>query len=274
MPVQFALSSQAPTQLALPQAAAAADAAGQLQACEGVRASQFAWQHSALASRPLLLAFMRAPIPNVSVLGEQQQQQPSASSSSSQQDNSQPRFPPWKQLGLTPSHGSTNRHHTAEQGQADEVGCLAIETDSGRRRRVYKPRGGVDPGKGRGSPSASWEGFDITQERRSSEDHLRAFVHAYLLPNGFPESVAPQYASYMAWRGVQYFFGGAMSVFTTKSLLGALGVAGKYTGEAAAAINWVIKDGAGRLGRLLFARWGRELDCELKQFRLAGKCGG
>lgn len=27
---------------------------------------------------------------------------------------------------------------------------------------------------------------------------------------------------------------------------------------------------AGRLGRLLFARWGRELDCELKQFRLFG----
>eukprot|EP00798_Chlamydomonas_sp_ICE-L_P008877 gene8877-3757_t len=24
------------------------------------------------------------------------------------------------------------------------------------------------------------------------------------------------------------------------------------------------------MGRLLFARWGRELDCELKQFRLAG----
>lgn len=41
-------------------------------------------------------------------------------------------------------------------------------------------------------------------------------------------------------------------------------------GESAAAINWVLKDGAGRLGRFLFARWGRELDCELKQFRLAG----
>lgn len=25
------------------------------------------------------------------------------------------------------------------------------------------------------------------------------------------------------------------------------------------------QDGAGRLGRFLFARWGRQLDCELKQ---------
>eukprot|EP00878_Enallax_costatus_P016994 GHUV01017842.1.p1 GENE.GHUV01017842.1~~GHUV01017842.1.p1 ORF type:complete len:446 (+),score=164.94 GHUV01017842.1:1291-2628(+) len=74
----------------------------------------------------------------------------------------------------------------------------------------------------------------------------------------------------MGWRGVQYFFGGAMSVFTTKCLLTSLGVAGRHSGEAAAAINWVLKDGAGRLGRFLFARWGRELDCELKQFRLAG----
>lgn len=32
----------------------------------------------------------------------------------------------------------------------------------------------------------------------------------------------------------------------------------------------VLQDGAGRLGRFLFARWGRQLDCELKQFRLAG----
>lgn len=57
---------------------------------------------------------------------------------------------------------------------------------------------------------------------------------------GFPESVAPQYAPYMFWRGVQYLFGGAMSVFTTTSLMAALGVAGKYGGEASAAINWWV----------------------------------
>ena len=46
-----------------------------------------------------------------------------------------------------------------------------------------------------------------------------------------------------------------MSVFTTRSLLASLGVANKHSSEAAAAINWVVKDGAGRLGRFLFARW-------------------
>ncbi|GFR40042.1 hypothetical protein Agub_g580 [Astrephomene gubernaculifera] len=161
---------------------------------------------------------------------------------------------------------SSNRHVVKEQGQVDDTGSLAVESIGGRRRRVYMPRNGVDLSR----ESLAWQGFDIVDERQTHEDHFHALVHAYLLPNGFPDSVAPQYAPYMFWRGVQYFFGGAMSVFTTQSLLGALGVAGRYSGEASAAINWVIKDGAGRLGRLLFARWGRELDCELKQFRLFG----
>jgi hypothetical protein len=73
----------------------------------------------------------------------------------------------------------------------------------------------------------------------------------------------------MSWRGVQYFFGGALSVFTTRALLTSVGVK-RGASASAAAINWVLKDGAGRLGRFLFARWGHQLDCELKQFRLLG----
>ena len=53
----------------------------------------------------------------------------------------------------------------------------------------------------------------------------------------------------------QYFFGGAMGVLSTRSLLGALGISSRRTGEASAAINWVVKDGVGKLSRLLFARW-------------------
>ena len=117
---------------------------------------------------------------------------------------------------------------------------------------------------------ANRRGFRVVDDVTTSHHHIREVAADYLLPQGYPDSVAPQYARYMGWRGIQYFFGGAMSVFTTRSLLGALGVANRHTGEAAAAINWVLKDGAGRFGRFLFARWGRSLDCELKQFRLAG----
>jgi hypothetical protein len=64
---------------------------------------------------------------------------------------------------------------------------------------------------------------------QTHQGRLQALVRSYLLPQGFPDSVAPQYASYMGWRGVQYFFGGAMSVFTTKCLLTSLGVAGRHS---------------------------------------------
>lgn len=134
---------------------------------------------------------------------------------------------------------------------------LCIETARDGSQRIY--REGKTHGK-----------FRIEEDAMTHKRRLDNVVADYLLPQGYPESVAPQYQKYMTWRGIQYFFGGALSVLTTRSLLKSLGVANKNSGEAAAAINWVVKDGAGRMGRFLFARWGRNLDCELKQFRLAG----
>lgn len=64
---------------------------------------------------------------------------------------------------------------------------------------------------------------------QTHQGRLLGLMRSYLLPQGFPDSVAPQYATYMGWRGVQYFFGGAMSVFTTKCLLTSLGVAGRHS---------------------------------------------
>jgi hypothetical protein len=134
---------------------------------------------------------------------------------------------------------------------------VAVEVTR-KARRVYR------------APAGAGAAFAVADDHVAHGVRLSDALASYLLPQGYPHTVAPQYSTYMNWRGVQYFFGGAMSVFTTRSLLGALGVANAGAAEGAAAINWVVKDGAGRLGRFLFARWGRELDCELKQFRLAG----
>ncbi|KAL6769734.1 hypothetical protein ACKKBG_A40660 [Auxenochlorella protothecoides x Auxenochlorella symbiontica] len=135
---------------------------------------------------------------------------------------------------------------------------LCIEHNR-RGRRVYKA-----------SLLENATSFSTIEFKESRRRRAKDILANYLLPQGFPDSVDPQYAKYMSWRAVQYFFGGALSVYTTRSLLGSLGVANRGSGEAAAAINWVVKDGAGRFGRFLFARWGRSLDGELKQFRLLG----
>lgn len=59
-----------------------------------------------------------------------------------------------------------------------------------------------------------------------------------------------------------------------QSLLQAVGVGAKRSLPAAATINWVLKDGLGRLGRLTVAtRFGESFDSDLKASR-GGRAGG
>lgn len=108
-----------------------------------------------------------------------------------------------------------------------------------------------------------------TKPNQNPFGDLVAFVRSCIVPEGYPESVSSSYTPYMHWRALKYFFGGAMSVFTTKSLLHAVGVS-QGAASTAVAANWVIKDGAGRIGKMLFARHGKKFDCDMKQLRFMG----
>ncbi|KAK9678011.1 hypothetical protein RND81_11G181700 [Saponaria officinalis] len=63
-------------------------------------------------------------------------------------------------------------------------------------------------------------------------DELVSFIRSYVVPEGFPDSVSPSYVPYMRWRA--------------------------------------LKDGAGRVGKMLFARQGKKFDYDLKQLRFSG----
>ncbi|KAH6772630.1 root UVB sensitive protein of unknown function [Perilla frutescens var. hirtella] len=104
----------------------------------------------------------------------------------------------------------------------------------------------------------------------SPADELIMFIRSYVVPEGFPDSVTPSYVPYMSWRALKHFFGGAMGVFTTQTLLSSLGVSRNRAAPGAVAINWILKDGAGRVGKMLFARQGKKFDYDLKQLRFAG----
>ncbi|KAJ4846916.1 Protein root UVB sensitive 6 [Turnera subulata] len=99
---------------------------------------------------------------------------------------------------------------------------------------------------------------------------LVAFIRSYVVPEGFPDSVTPSYVPYMTWRALKHFFGGAMGVFTTKTLLNSVGVSKSKSIPGAIAINWILKDGAGRVGKMLYSRQGNKFDYDLKQLRFAG----
>ncbi|KAK2987001.1 hypothetical protein RJ640_024899, partial [Escallonia rubra] len=99
---------------------------------------------------------------------------------------------------------------------------------------------------------------------------LISFVRSYVVPEGFPDSVIPSYVPYMTWRALKHFFGGAMGVFTTQTLLNSVGVSKNRVVPGAVAINWILKDGAGRVGKMLFARQGKKFDYDLKQLRFSG----
>ncbi|CAI9101484.1 OLC1v1038818C1 [Oldenlandia corymbosa var. corymbosa] len=106
--------------------------------------------------------------------------------------------------------------------------------------------------------------------RQAPVDELMSFIRSYVVPEGFPDSVSPSYVPYMTWRALKHFFGGAMGVFTTQTLLSSVGVCRSKSAPGAVAINWILKDGAGRVGKMLFARQGKKFDYDLKQLRFTG----
>lgn len=76
------------------------------------------------------------------------------------------------------------------------------------------------------------------------------------------------YWDYARYRALHRLFSSMSSIFATQSLLQAVGVGARRSLPAAATINWVLKDGLGRLGRLTVAtRFGESFDSDLKRFR-------
>lgn len=78
-------------------------------------------------------------------------------------------------------------------------------------------------------------------------------VVRHFLPAGYPTSVAPGYKRYVGYCIAANTFGSASMVLSTQTLLLAVGVGSSATAPMAAAINWVMKDGIGQLGGILFA---------------------
>ncbi|XP_006942172.1 RUS family member 1 isoform X4 [Neofelis nebulosa] len=92
---------------------------------------------------------------------------------------------------------------------------------------------------------------------------------AVFLPQGFPDSVSPDYLPYQLWDSVQAFASSLSGSLATHAVLLGIGVGNAKASVSAATATWLVKDSTGMLGRIIFAWWkGSKLDCNAKQWRL------
>uniref|UniRef100_A0A7N8YE20 RUS family member 1 n=1 Tax=Mastacembelus armatus TaxID=205130 RepID=A0A7N8YE20_9TELE len=115
-------------------------------------------------------------------------------------------------------------------------------------------------------------GEDDTSALRSNtqpELHLSLQYFSVFLPQGYPESVSDDYLQYQFWDTVQAFSSSLSGTLATQASLKGVGVGNQEATVAAATVTWLLRDGAGMLGRILFA-WqkGTKLDSEAKKWRL------
>ncbi|CAN9506007.1 unnamed protein product [Ophioblennius macclurei] len=140
--------------------------------------------------------------------------------------------------------------------------------------------GGVFVASERYGSSESWNVFyraeDGEMERRRDErdgqsagNSLFGAFKSVFLPQGFPESVSGDYLHYQFWDTVQAFCSSLSGTLATQASLRGVGVGNQGATVAAATVTWLLRDGTGMLGRILFA-WqkGSKLDSEAKKWRL------
>ncbi|XP_017762365.1 PREDICTED: RUS1 family protein C16orf58 homolog [Eufriesea mexicana] len=96
-----------------------------------------------------------------------------------------------------------------------------------------------------------------------------SIVKEIFLPQGYPDSVHPDYTPYQIWDTVQAFASTIMGTLTTHSIMQGVGVGEAAATPLAAAVTWILKDGTGMVGRIVFAWWnGTDLDGQCKKWRL------
>ncbi|XP_013064724.2 RUS family member 1-like [Biomphalaria glabrata] len=105
-----------------------------------------------------------------------------------------------------------------------------------------------------------------TSVKHSSITHL--FKNVFL-PQGYPESVSPDYLRYQIWDTIQAFASSITGALAAHAVLKGVGVGDEEATVLGATISWLLKDGTGMVGRILFA-WakGNGLDCDAKRWRL------
>ncbi|KAI8430926.1 hypothetical protein MSG28_001044 [Choristoneura fumiferana] len=113
------------------------------------------------------------------------------------------------------------------------------------------------------------QGNIVILDEQHKLSNITGWFTRIFLPQGYPDSVSKDYLPYQIWDTAQAFCSTITGILATQEVLRGVGVGDTSATPLAATITWVIKDGCGHIGRILFAfSHGTYLDAYSKKWRL------
>ncbi|KNC78881.1 hypothetical protein SARC_08705 [Sphaeroforma arctica JP610] len=82
---------------------------------------------------------------------------------------------------------------------------------------------------------------------------IRQFLQTTFLPAGYPESLGPGYLTFVKYQSLHHVASSVNGVLASTFLLYGVGL-GESAAPVAGAVNWVLKDGLGQIGTLMFGK--------------------
>jgi uncharacterized membrane protein YfcA len=170
-----------------------------------------------------------------------------------------------------PTDGHSQRH---APGLSDKAPARLVAIEIGRSSRtLYVDKGPLDT---TASERLLLAISDASSFRARGRNVWRALVGS-LLPEGFgdktrfPPVVSDDYLPYTVLHFMQNLVHAAASVIATQSMLIAIGVAKQATIGVSAAVQWILKDGLGRIAAIIFGSLlGNRYDADPKRWRMRG----
>lgn len=95
-------------------------------------------------------------------------------------------------------------------------------------------------------------------------------IETTFLPAGYPQSVTPDYLTYQVYDTLQALCSTITGTLATRAVLKGVGVGDATATAMSGTVSWLLRDGAGMIGRILFASVvASDLDHDAKRWRLA-----
>ncbi|KAJ3385360.1 hypothetical protein HDU92_003097 [Lobulomyces angularis] len=92
------------------------------------------------------------------------------------------------------------------------------------------------------------------------------------LPVGYPNTCHEVYATVHIWQFIETFLGSTVSVLCNQAMLSSIGLSQSEATGGAVAIQWVLKDGFGEIGKLFFIQqFSKNFDSHPKTWKLVGE---